>query len=359
VPIPAGWSRDGSVIFAHYDEGASNVWQLPISPDTGRVVGETARLTFGTAIERSPTANSSGHVFFTSVAENVDVWRLPLDGKTGLARGAIERVTDNAASDRLINMSDDGRTMAFLSSRTGQDQIWLRDIDTGRERQITTATARAGRMNRDGSMVAAARPVSDRPRIDLIPARGGPGSPLCDDCSPGDWSPDGARLVVQRGTPTRLLLRGIGSGREIEMAAHPTWNLLQPRFSPDGRWIVFHTTNSPSLRQVYAVPVVSEEPVPVDAWIPIVRDFGVQPSWASDGSAIYYFSSRDGALCAWRQPLDPGTKRPVGSPQAVQHFHQSRLRAFAGGAQASNHVAAGYLYVTLAASAANIWMLDR
>ena len=359
VPIPGGWSRDGAVIFANYDEGASNVWQLPIAPDTGRVAGEPARLTFGTAIERSPTVDASGHVFFTSVNENVDVWRLPLDAKTGLARGAIERVTDNASSDRLLNVSDDGRTMAFLSSRTGQDQIWVRDIDTGHERQITSATARAGRINREGSMVAAARPVSDRPRIELIPTQGGPGSALCDDCGPGDWSPDGARLLVQRGSPTRLLVRDISSGREIAIAAHPTWHLLQPRFSPDGRWIVFHTSNTPSLRQIYAVPVGSDVPVPVDAWIPIVRDFGVQPSWAPDGSAIYYFSSRDGALCAWRQPLDPGTKRPVGSPQAVQHFHQSRLRPFAAGAQASNHVAAGYLYVTLAASTANIWMLDR
>jgi len=358
VPIPGWWSRDGSVIFANYDEGASNVWQLPISR-TGRVAGEPARLTFGTAIERSPTVNSSGHVFFTSVAENVDVWRLPLDAKTGLARGAIERVTDNASSDRLVNVSDDGGTMAFLSSRTGQDQIWIRDIGTGRERQITSVSARAGRMNREGSMVAAATSGSVRPRIDLIPAERGPGSLLCDDCSPGDWSPDGRRLVIQRGSPTRLFVRDISSGREFEIAAHPKWHLLQPRFSPDGRWIVFHTSNAPSLRQIYAVPVVSDVAIPVEAWIPIVRDFGVQPSWASDGSAIYYFSSRDGALCAWLQPLDPGTKRPVGSPQAVQHFHQSRLRAFAAGAQASNHVAAGHLYVTLAASAANIWMLDR
>ena len=360
VPIPGAWSRDGAVIFANYDEGASNVWQVPISPDTGRVAGGPERLTFGTAIERSPTIDAAGHVFFASVAENVDVWRLPLDARTGLATGDIERVTDNASSDRLINMSDDGGTMAFLSSRTGQDQIWIRDIDTGRERQITTATARDGRINREGSTVAAARPVSDRPRTDLIPAQGGSASTLCDDCTPGDWSPDGARLVVQRGNATRLMLRDISSGREIEMAAHPLWHLLQPRFSPDGRWIVFHTTNSPSLRQIYAIPVVSDVPVPVDAWIPIVRDFGVQPSWASDGSAIYYISSRDGALCAWRQPLDPGTKRPVGGPQAVQHFHQSRLRApFAAGAQTSNHVAAGYLYVTLAASAANIWMLAQ
>jgi Tol biopolymer transport system component len=359
VPIPGGWSRDGAVIFANYDEEASNVWQLPISAATGRVAGEPARLTFGTAIERSPTFSSSGHVFFTSVAENVDVWRLPLDAKTGLASGAIERVTDNAAKDRLMNISDDGRTMAFVSSRTGQDELWIRDMHAGRDRQITSSNARGGRINRDGSIVAVARPVSGRPGIDLIPATRGPGSPLCDDCSPGDWSPDGTRLVIQRGNPTRLLVRDISSGREIEVAAHPTWNLFQPRFSPDGRWIVFHTTNTPSLRQIYTVPVVSDVPASVEAWIPIVRDFGVQPSWAVDGSAIYYFSSTDGALCVWLQPVDSGTKRPVGSPQAVQHFHQSRLRAFAAGAAASNHVAAGYLYVTLAASAANIWMLER
>ena len=165
-------------------------------------------------------------------------------------------------------------------------------------------------------------------------------------------------MVVQRGSPSRLLVRDLGSGREGELAAHPTWNLLQPRFSPDGRWIVFHTTNTPSLRQIYAVPAFSDGAVPVDAWIPVVPDFGVQPSWAADGAALYYFSLRDGAFCAWLQPLDPETKRPVGSARAVEHFHQPGLRA-AAAAAVTNHVAAGYLYVTLTASAANIWMLDR
>jgi hypothetical protein len=42
----------------------------------------------------------------------------------------------------------------------------------------------------------------------------------------------------------------------------------------------------------------------------------------------------------------------------VQHFHQRRLRA-ATAAIATNDVAAGYLYVTLTSSSANIWMLDR
>lgn len=163
--------------------------------------------------------------------------------------------------------------------------------------------------------------------------------------------------MVLRGSPTRLVVRDVGSGREKELAAHSEWNLFQPRFSPDGRWIVFHTTNNPSLRQIYVVPAFSDGPVPTNAWVQIVPDFGVHPSWAPDGSAVYHFSLRDGAFCAWLHPLDPATKRPIGPPRAVQHLHHPGLRA-AGAAGATNHVAAGYLYVTLAASSANIWMLQ-
>ncbi len=358
VPIPGAWSEDGTVVFATHDEGASNVWQLPISPATGRVAGEPVRLTLGTAIERSPAVSSRGRVVFASVAENVDVWRLPLDAKTGLASGAVERVTDNAAIDRLINVSADGRTMAFVSSRTGQHEVWIRDVHTGRDRRIAHSNARAARVSHDGSMLAVDRGGSEKRGIDLVPVAGGPASPLCDGCDTGDWSPDGTRLVVQRGSPVRLFVRDIGSGREVELAAHPTWNLFRPRFSPDGRWMVFHTTNTPSLRQIYAVPAFSDGAIPVDAWIPVVPDFGMHPSWAPDGAAVYHFSLRDGAFCAWLQPLDPETKRPVGSPRAVQHFHQPGLRAVSA-AGVTNHVAAGYLYVTLTSLAANIWMLDR
>lgn len=364
VPIPGAWTRDGgAVVFATYDQGASNVWQLAISPVTGRVAGQPVRLTFGTAIERTPAVSSSGSVVFTSFAENVDIWRLPLDAATGLASGASEQVTDSAANDRLSNTSDDGQTVAFVSSRTGQDEVWTRDVPSGDDRQITHVNAplalnpRSARLSRDGSTVAVARGVSEMPGIDLVPLAGGPASPFCDDCAAGDWSPDGRRLVVLRGSPTRLVVRDVGSGREKELAAHSEWNLFQPRFSPDGRWIVFHTTNNPSLRQIYVVPAFSDGPVPTNAWVQIVPDFGVHPSWAPDGSAVYHFSLRDGAFCAWLQPLDPATKRPIGPPRAVQHLHHPGLRA-AGAAGATNHVAAGYLYVTLAASSANIWMLQ-
>jgi Tol biopolymer transport system component len=358
VPIPGAWSSDGVVTFATYDEGAGNVWQLAIDPGAGRVVGEPARLTFGTAVERSP-ATSAGRIVFTNIAENIDIWRLPLDPATGLAGGAIERVTDNVARDQLWHLSDDGRTMAFVSSRSGQDDVWIRDMRAGRDRQVTHSNARGVRISRDGARLAVTRGSLERPGTDLVSTAGrSPASPLCDDCVPGDWSPDGTKLVVQRGQPSRLVVRDLASGRDVELARHPTWNLFQPRFSPDGRWVVFHTTNSPSLRQIYAVPASTPVPVPLDQWVAIAADFGVQPSWASDGSGVYHFSLRDGAFCAWLQVVDPGSARPVGSPRPVQHFHQRRLRA-ATAAIATNDVAAGYLYVTLTSSAANIWMLQR
>lgn len=152
-------------------------------------------------------------------------------------------------------------------------------------------------------------------------------------------------------------MRNLGSSRERELAAHSEWHLLQPRFSDDGQWVVFHVAINPTVRQIYAVPAYSDSSIPVEAWIPVVTDFGVQPSWARDGSAVYYFSLRDGAFCAWRQPVDRETKRPIDSPVAVQHLHEARLRA-AAGAGVTNHMAAGYLYMTLTSSAANIWMLD-
>lgn len=97
---------------------------------------------------------------------------------------------------------------------------------------------------------------------------------------------------------------------------------------------------------------------PARSCSPVVTDFGVHPSLARDGSAVYYFSLRDGAMCVWLQPVDRQTKRPIDNPVAVQHFHKAGLRA-ATGAMASSHIVAGYLYVTLTSSAANIWMLDQ
>jgi len=356
MPVPGDWDRtDSSVVFASTGEGGSNVWKVAIAAATGTLIGAPRRLTFGTAIERGPVVGGPGRIAFTSLVENVDVWRVPLDPSSGVAAGPIERVTEGVGRDRLMNVSEDGRAMAFMSSRVDGESAWVRELDSGRERQIAQTTATAARLSPDGVTVAISQELPRRQTV-LVTLNDGTSSRFCDDCGLADWSRDGSQVLVGQGTPARLLIRDARTGQETPLASHPSWSLLQGRFSPDGRWVVFQTANSPTLRQVFLVPAGARKPVPFDRWIPVVTDFGIQPSWSADGLGIYHFSYRDGAFCAWLQPLDPTTMQPAGMPRAVQHLHQPRLRAVAGAA-VTNDVRGGYLYATLTETTGNIWMI--
>ena len=358
APVPGEWDPiDDSVILASTGSGGSNLWKIRLAANDGRITGHPERLTFGTAIERSPVIASGRRIAFTSLVENVDVWRVRLDPATGMAAGPMERITDDVGRDRVMNVSDDGRTLAYMASRGGHDAVWLRELESGSDHEIVDPNATWARINPDGTIVAISH---ERPRNEvwLVPARGGRGESLCDECELGTWAPDGSHIVISRGHPRRLIIRDVRSGGETPLASHPTWHLNQPRFSPDGHWVIFHTTNAPTLRQIYAVSAVTGDSIAFEKWIPIVTDFGIQPSWAPDGHGVYHFSFRDGAFCAWVQPLNPKTMRPVGAPRAVQHLHEPRLRAVTG-AGVTNDVRGGYLYVTLTQTTGNIWMMQN
>ena len=356
VPVPGGWSETHNVVFATPGSETSNVWQLPISPESAVVSGPPTRLTFGSAEERSPMPNRS-RIAFSSVVENVDVWRIPLDPHSGVSAGPTERVTDNAAIDMVMNLTQDGSSMVFISTRTNRSEAWLRDVRTGHDRQLTFKGAVFARLNPDGSRVAIRRPGAESAG-EIVRIQGGAATSVCQDCLIDDWSADGSRLVFARGTPAALFLVDLATGNERPLASHPDWNLFRARFSPDGRWVVFHTTNSTAVRQIYAVPADQPAAVPVSRWIPVVKDYGIQPAWAPDGRAIYHFSLRDGSYCAWMQPVDPGTARPVGELRVVQHLHDPRLRA-ASGVIVTNDVRGSFLYVTLTETTGNIWMIGE
>jgi Tol biopolymer transport system component len=358
-PIPGSWSaRNNTVVFATNEIDNSNIWQIRISPSTSRVIGPPERLTFGTAIERNPIVANSGRIAFASILENVDIWRVPLDTKTGEATGALERIT-NDASDRLRSVSSDGRTLFLISSRTNRDEVWTKDLQTGQERQLTYSGVEEASASPDGSRVAFSRNEAGKCHIEIAATADGLPSKLCDDCDrPAGWSRDGKRLLFAMSVPFRRLLQyDFTSNRQTELVTHPTWSLERPRFSPDGRWVTFHTANSPNVRQIYSAPVGMGEPIPQRLWVPVVMDHGCHPSWSPDGALLYHFSFRDGAFCPWVQRVDRATNHPIGPARAVLHFHHPRLRA-ASGAAAFNDVKGGYLYMTLTQSTGNIWMID-
>jgi hypothetical protein len=50
---------------------------------------------------------------------------------------------------------------------------------------------------------------------------------------------------------------------------------------------------------------------------------GGDAHWSADGKSVYFGSYRDGFKCLWLQHLHPESKRPIGSPHSIQHFHRT------------------------------------
>ncbi len=67
---------------------------------------------------------------------NADVWLVPADGSAG-----PRALTRNEKSDNAPRFSPDGRTLAFVSTRSGSAQVWLLDLAGGEPRKLTDLSA--------------------------------------------------------------------------------------------------------------------------------------------------------------------------------------------------------------------------
>jgi hypothetical protein len=101
--------------------------------------------------------------------------------------------------------------------------------------------------------------------------------------------------------------------------------------------------------------------VSADEWIAVTdgRALDDLPRWAPGGDRLYYISSRDGFLCIWSQRLDPATKKPVGPPDAAQHFH-ARRHSIGGINYGATDLAVtrDSIIFNLAELRGNIWMAE-
>ena len=91
-----------------------------------------------------------------------DLYTLPMDG------GAAARILGGMAFDSQPKFSPDGKTIAFLSDRSGVENLWIANADGSNPRPVTKD-----------------RPTQDRPEIMLSPS----------------WTADGEYLLVSKARP--------------------------------------------------------------------------------------------------------------------------------------------------------------
>jgi eukaryotic-like serine/threonine-protein kinase len=353
---PGCWSAN-SVILSLLRGDTRNLWEIALSPGTGKMTGAPKSLTTGAGNEVDPACTSMGALAFTNVETRGGLWSLPFDMNHGTAKGAIERITQGPALRQDPWFSNNGRYAAFSSDQSGIANIWTRDLATGKESSVARSTFRQRFpvSNASGDRIAFSVYEGTK-RVVYLSTPGGTPEKLCEGCLRAtDWSRDEKTLLMFGGNPYQVNLLDIATHRQTLLLKHAGWSLLYGRFSPDNRWVSFTARTEPNRGRIAVVPADGPKPVPESAWITIAEegpeDFA---QWSPDGKTLYFTSARDGHYCLWGQRIDAVSHQPVGEAFAAQHLH-GRLSYQQGGWSATDD----RIGVSLTEQTGNIWTMTR
>lgn len=188
----------------------------------------------------------------------------------------------SSAYDAQSSLSADGRRLAFVSTRSGNTDIWLKDLETGKETAVTSTSADefGPEISPDGSKVGYQLIENGRWNFFLLPLGpdGKPGVPerVCEDCMRvWDLSLDGKRFLFSYRTSGELGSIGLfdlESRQKTELIRSRHQGVVRARFSPDDRWISFHEVTGPGHSRVSIVPIAEGTAPSPDQWVAVTDD---------------------------------------------------------------------------------------
>lgn len=254
--FPGHASPDGRWLVGVSVEGpeGSHIEQLvlwDLATRKGRKLGKPSRRT------RNPVFSPDGKwiVFESAVDGFSDLYRISPDGKK------VERLTSNPEGNFDPAFSPDGKQLAFVSSRTGDAELYRMRSDGEEEERLTAfhledlrpLWSPSGKhiaflSNREGSDAVFVMNPDGTGQRPLAPVpRAARRTPPPEDREHG-WAPDGSRLVwVRREGPKRSAVYAAapeGGPAQRLTSAEAVDDM--PRFSPDGRHLVFVSDRSGS-----------------------------------------------------------------------------------------------------------------
>ena len=363
--------EDDTVTFSAQKGDSRGIWRVRLKAGDGTVSGQPERLTFGTAQDIEPSSVGRNALVFASLSKGMAIWSLPVLSNEGKVTGELQRLTSGAMLEGTPSLSADGRMMAYGSTITNHEDIWLKDLQTGKETPVTKAPAAEWHplITRDGSMIAYTVLDPNLHGIYTVPSIGGTArlvAPVSGWIF--DWTPDNQHLLLHLKSPDpKLKTVDVRSGVVSDYVAMPGASLYQSKFSPDGHWLtleaVFSSGGATSGdSRLFVLKAENGRPAPPQDWILVSDEHGWadKPRWSSDGNMLYFLSDRDGFRCIWAQRLDPKTKQPSALPFPVYHFHRSRLSVMnVGSGLLEFDVAGDKVVMNLGELTGNIWNLNH
>lgn len=198
------------------------------------------------------------------VADKINTWDIAPDGARAVfgARGEIFTVPakngntrnltgTSGVHERDVAWSPDGRWIAFISDKTGREEVYIIPQDgSGPAVQLTS----------DGECYKYA--------------------PL--------WSPDSKKLLWSD-RMFRLRYVDIEKKQVVEVARSKFWEINDYTWSPDSAWIAFSDQAENGMQKVYIYNLNSKELIEItDSWYS-----SYSPCFSADGKYLFFVSDRD------------------------------------------------------------------
>jgi eukaryotic-like serine/threonine-protein kinase len=366
---PEVWQDDWVYFSVHGP--TPGIWKIRISAKTYLAMDEIVPITRGNPVD-SHISLARQSVYYSVSTSHTNIWAIPVDTGLGKVIGKAHSVTSEDASNGFSSVSNDGTKLAFVSDKAGQRGIWIQDLGNEQEKLLARSDFAydAPKISPDGSFVAYASLDAKQLtwNIKLLPTdttRGG-GAMFLDTGTPVAWSPDGGLLLYtyNDSVPSKPPGAGILDVRTGNKTVfqEPNVAVFPNSFSPDGRWVAFHTRVGPSQRKIWIARLNSEKWPDVKEWISIIANpsgTDMEARWAPNGRLLYFLSDRDGHRCVWAQRLDPESGRAVGQPFAIGHFHSPELSIpIQSPAWVGLSVLPDKLLLAIKQTSGNIWSLQ-
>ena len=268
------WTADGREI-VFWDWRTETLWR--ISPgSTGEAAKPQQLASLGEhvqepAISRRGQRLAYDHFLFHSnirriAAPILDVRPSAGDRKSLKPVNSAAPFITSTRDDFDPQFSPDGKRIAFMSTRSGNMEIWICDSDGSNSIQTTSFRG----------------PAVTTPR----------------------WSLDGGRIAFDSDSEGQydIWVIGVNGGKPQRMTTYPA-NDGNPSWSRDGRWIYFDSARTGE-QQVWKIPANGGDAIQV------TRDGGFAPLESPDGKFLYYVKSLNDTNL-WKIPVEGGQATKV------------------------------------------------
>ncbi|HYP25586.1 MAG TPA: biopolymer transporter Tol, partial [Blastocatellia bacterium] len=309
------WGQDGHIYFVSDREGngLTNIWR---APESG---GKAERVTsFKSGDVRWPAMSADGRAIVFE--HDFGIWKLDVGSRkvAPIRLNIAAETQENMAEVRDYNSQVDDYDLAPSGRRIAfsiHGEIFTAPVEEGDLLQVTDGPARDQdpAYSPDGKWLAFVSDRSGREEVYLI-ASDGAGEPtkitdidaLKNSIS---WSPS-SKEIAFTSSDNKLRKYSVESKQTLELTSSKYGSIGQPAWSPDGKWVAYSKPDHTRAGEIYLVPSAGgeERRVTFDSF----SDVG--PRFTPDGRRLYFIRGEGTSGALSSQIYSVGLEREERDP---------------------------------------------